>query len=663
MPLEGIYLFGLLIGALALLAASGVGSLLIGRRSVRGAVAIGAGGAVVSCAGGLVLALAELAMRFHKTVTLPWSMPYGEFCLGLDPLSAFFLIPMFLLSGLAAVYAVGYLAPWTGRNPGRFWLFYNLLVASMALVLTARNGVLFLVAWETMTLASFFLVVFDDAEPGVGRAGWIYLVATHIGTAFLIALFVLLGRAGGSQNFAAFSAAAGSAGGLFVLALVGFGTKAGVFPLHVWLPEAHPAAPSPVSAVMSGVMIKTGIYGILRTLVLVGGVPGWCGWLLVGIGAVSGLLGLLYALVQQDLKRLLAYSSVENIGIMTLGLGLGMLGLHYGSPTIAALGFAGGLLHVLNHAIFKGLLFMGAGAVVHATGTRDIEQLGGLLKRMPWTGAAFVAGAAAICGLPPFNGFASEFLIYVGSFRSILGPGGVALGGTVAVVALALIGGLAVVCFARAFGIVFLGEPRGPAADAAQEVGATMRWPMGILAALCLAIGIFAGAVVRFMAPALAMLVGPDGAQAIAGASRGLLPVALAGLLLLLIVGVLVGVRRKLLPRQAGRETGTWGCGYAAPAARMQYTGTGFAQPLTHGARTLLRPREVQVSPQGIYPAAASFRSETSDAAQQRVFAPLFRRTVAGLGALRRLQQGRVQWYVLYIVVALLVVLGWTFWI
>lgn len=661
MPLEGIYLFGLLAGALALLAASGVVSLLVGQRSVRWSVAIGAGGAVVSCAGGLLLALAALAMQFQKTAALPWSMPYGEFRLGLDPLSAFFLIPMFLLSGLAAVYAVGYMAPWRGRNPGRFWLFYNLLVASMALVLTARNGVLFLVAWETMTLASFFLVVFDDAEPGVGRAGWIYLVATHIGTAFLIALFVLLGRAGGSQDFATYVAPAGMAGGMFLLGVIGFGTKAGLYPLHVWLPEAHPAAPSPVSAVMSGVMIKTGIYGILRTLIIVGSVPVWCGWLLVGVGAVSGLLGLLYALVQQDLKRLLAYSSVENIGIVTLGLGLGMLGIQYGSPTIAALGFAGGLLHVLNHALFKGLLFMGAGAVVHATGTRDIEQLGGLLKRMPWTGAAFVAGAAAICGLPPFNGFASEFLIYVGSFRGILGAGGLALGGTAAVVTLALIGGLAVVCFARAFGIVFLGEPRGPAATAAHEVVATMRWPMTILAALCLIIGVFAGAVVRFMAPALAMLVGPDGAQALVGASRSLLPVALIALAVLLVVGVLVMIRRRLLPRQAGRKTDTWGCGYAAPAARMQYTATGFAQPLTHGARSLLRPREVQAPPQGIYPEAASFHSETPDAAQHHLFDPLFRRVVAGLGGLRWLQQGRVHWYVLYIVVALLVLLGWTF--
>ena len=661
MPAEGSSLLFILLGAVGLLLASGVGSALAGKRWARLSDRIGVSGAIAASLAGLGAALAALVFRADAAETFPWSMPYGSFSVGLDPLSAFFLIPTFLLSGLAAVYAGGYFRPWNGRSPGRFWLFYNALVASMALVLLARNGVLFLVAWEAMSLASFFLVVYDDAAEGVRDAGWTYLVATHVGTAFLLALFFLLGRDGGSQDFAAFAASSGSAGGLFLLAVIGFGTKAGLFPFHVWLPEAHPAAPSPVSAVMSGVMIKTGIYGILRTLVLLGAVPGWCAWLVLGLGAVSGVLGVLFALAQRDLKRMLAYSSVENVGLVALGIGLGMLGAGGGVPAVAALGFAGGLLHVLNHAMFKGLLFLGAGAVVHATGTRDVERLGGLFKRMPWTGTAFLAGALAICGLPPFNGFAGEFLIYLGSFQTLLGDGSLALGGLVAIVALALVGGLAVACFTRAFGIVFLGEPRTPDAGHGHEADVAMRGPMFVLAAICLAIGLGAGAAVRLMEPAVAMLAGSGGAPAGRVAGAHLFPIAGGAVLVLLLAGagILAFLRRRLLAGRSVRQTVTWDCGYAAPAASMQYTATGFAQPLTQGAAVLLQPQTAICPPEGIFPAAASFRTETADIARKRLFEPLFRGTAAWLGRLRWLQQGRVHWYVLYIVVVLVGLLAW----
>ena len=663
MPLEGIYLFCLVLGALGLLVGSGIGALALGRWSERGSVAMGAGGAVAACLMGLVAAIAALVLGVEKTSALPWRMPYGSFQIGLDPLTSWFLIPTFLLSGLAAVYAIGYFRPWRGRNPGRFWLFYNALVASMAVVLTARNGVLFLVAWEAMSLASFFLVVFDDEEASTQKAGWIYLVATHIGTAFLIALFILLGRESGSQDFAAFATPAGSAGLLFALALVGFGTKAGLFPMHVWLPEAHPAAPSPVSAVMSGVMIKTGIYGIVRTLAILGAVPGWCAWLVLGLGAVTGVYGILFSLAQRDLKRVLAYSSVENVGIIALGLGLGMLGLQAGRPSLAALGFAGALLHVLNHALFKGLLFLGAGAVLHATGTRNLERLGGLFKRMPWTGAAFLAGSVAICGLPPFNGFAGEFLIYGGAFRAILGEGPLALAGVAAVIALALIGGLAVAGFARAFGIAFLGEPRSASAETAHEADAAMRWPMAMLAAFCLGIGLAAGPAVRFMGPAVDQLAGlgaePGALAAIPDLVHWISPISFgAGLVLAIALGLAI-LRKGLLAGRVRRETGTWDCGYAAPSASMQYTAAGFAQPLTHGARTVLRPREEESPVRGIYPALASFGSETPDAARRNGFDPLFARAANLLARLRWLQQGRVHFYILYIVVTLVVLLAW----
>ncbi len=659
-PSASIPLF-VLLGALGLLAASGVASAWIGRWSERGSVWLGVSGSAGACLAGLGAALAALAFRAEGTLSFPWSLPYGAFSVGIDPLSAFFLIPTFLLSGLAAAYAVGYFRPWNGRNPGRFWLFYNALVASMALVALARNGVLFLVAWEAMSLVSFFLVVHDDAGAGVREAGWIYLVATHIGTAFLLALFILLGRAGGSQDFAAYAVPAGSAGGLFALALVGFGTKAGLVPFHVWLPEAHPAAPSPVSAVMSGVMIKTGIYGIVRTLVLLGAVPGWCAWLMLGMGAVSGVFGVLFALAQRDLKRLLAYSSIENVGLVAMGIGLGMLGVHHGLPAVAALGFAGGLLHVLNHAVFKGLLFLGAGSVAHATGTRNVERMGGLLRRMPWTGAAFVAGSVAICGLPPFNGFTGEFLIYVGSFKMLLGAGSAALGGLLALVALALIGGLAAACFTRAFGIAFLGEPRSSAAEQVHEAPLSMRGPMLVLAALCLAIGLGAGGVVRLMEPAVAMLVGSAAVDAGRNSAPWLFPIACGAVMLLLLalIGSLALLRRRLLAGRSVRRAVTWDCGYAAPAASMQYTATGFAQPLTQAAAALLRPEIESRPPEGIFPAAASFHAETPDAARERLFDPLFRGAAKWLGRLRWLQQGRVHWYILYLVVVLAVLLAW----
>ena len=658
MTASAAILLCILLWAMGLLPLAGAASAWSGRWSARGSAGLGQAGAVAACSVGLAAALAGLAFRATGGVTLPWRLPGGAFSVGLDPLSSFFLIPLFLLSGLAAVYAGAYFRPWQGRNPGRFWFFYNLLVAGMALVVLARNGVLFLLAWEAMSLASFFLVVHDDESAAAREAGWVYLVATHIGTAFLIALFILLGRAGGTQEFSGFAAPASAAGGLFLLALVGFGTKAGLFPLHIWLPEAHPAAPSPVSAVMSGVMVKTGIYGIVRMLTILGAVPAWSAWLVLGLGAASSVLGVLFALVQQDLKRVLAYSTVENIGIIVLGIGLGLLGLHYGSPAVAVLGFGGGLLHVLNHALFKGLLFLGAGAVAHAAGTRDIEQLGGLLKRMPWTGAAFLAGAAAICGLPPFNGFAGEFLIYLGSFKTLLGASGLALGGLVGVLTLALTGGLAAAGFTRVFGIAFQGEPRSPAAAAAHEAGPAMVVPLLLLAGLCLAIGLGAGWIVRGLGPAVAQLAGPAAVPAL---SQGVFPAALVVVLALgiFLVAGLAAIRRRLLKNRPVRESVTWDCGYAEPTARMQYTATGYAQPLLQGAPAGLRPQVDTQFPQGIFPAAAALHVQAPDVVRERLFAPLFRRAAILLGWFRWLQQGQVHFYVLYIVEALLVLQAW----
>ena len=350
---------------------------------------------------------------------MPWPLPLGGLCVGMDALSALFILLIGGVGAAAAIFGHGYLASHgPTRKVASSWCWFDLLMAAMLLVVVARDGFLFLVAWELMSLTSFFLVVHESEKESVVRAGWIYLLATHIGTAFLLVMFLLLSR-NGTLDFTALGASGSMASTVFVCALIGFGTKAGLVPLHIWLPEAHPAAPSHVSALMSGVMIKTGIYGLLRVLSFIGPPELWWGWTLVCLGAVSGVLGVLFALAQHDLKRLLAYSSIENIGIITIGIGIGVLGIAGGHSLPAVLGLCGGMLHVLNHGIFKSLLFFGAGSVLRATGTREIDRLGGLMKRMPVTAVTFILGSVAICGLPPLNGFISEFLIYAAAFAGI----------------------------------------------------------------------------------------------------------------------------------------------------------------------------------------------------------------------------------------------------
>jgi formate hydrogenlyase subunit 3/multisubunit Na+/H+ antiporter MnhD subunit len=653
----------LLLAATVLLVVSGCAALLIPQSS-RWPNAVGAGGAVSGCLLGLIPAARTLLGVPSSSLHLAWQIPGGSFFVELDALSAFFLLPILGLSALAAVYGSEYLLAYREKKwLGPPWFFFNLLVASMVLVVVARNGVLFLMAWEVMALASFFLVTFEDESDSVREAGWTYLVATHLGTAFLLAFFLLLGGGSGSLDFDRLGAAPAQASLLFLLAVVGFGTKAGFMPFHVWLPEAHPAAPSHVSAVMSGVMLKTGIYGLVRLLSVLGPPPVWWGWLLCGIGVTSGIFGVLFALAQHDLKRLLAYHSVENIGIITLGLGVGVLGISTGSPTLAVLGFGGGLLHVVNHAIFKGLLFLGAGAVAHATGTREIDHLGGLLKRMPWTGATFLVGAVAISGLPPLNGFVSEFLIYLGAFWGVTFTAGATAVPVLGVITgLALIGGLAAACFTKAFGIVFLGEARSDHATHAHDPGVAMRLPMVVLAAACVLIGCFAPWIVAALAPVIGTATGlpVETVRAnLAPAMRPLLFVVLGTLGLAVVTGLIAAWRRWLLADRRVEESPTWDCGYAQPSPRMQYTASSFAQPLTDLFGWLLQTRNRVVPPVGFFPRVASLATDTPDVCSEYVYRPLFTRIGRGLSSLRWLQHGRVHLYVLYIALTLLILLIW----
>ncbi len=628
-------------------------------------------GAIVGILGGLPALLAAamtLAAGREETFRAEWSVPFGSFYLALDGLSAFFVLAIAAVCILAAVYGAEYMKAHLGRkNLGSPWFFYNVLFASMLLVVTARNGVLFLMAWEFMSLASFFLVMFEHEKSEVREAGWTYLAATHLGTAFLLAMFVLLGWGNQTWDFDKFAAPAGgqAAGVIFLLAVVGFGTKAGFLPMHVWLPEAHPAAPSHVSAVMSGVMIKTGIYGLLRILIMLPGQPpAWWGWTLIGIGAASGVGGVLFALAQHNLKRLLAYHSVENIGIICLGLGLWLVGMSTGSGAIAALGLLGGLLHVWNHAIFKSLLFLGAGSVAHATETLDVEKLGGLLKRMKQTGLTFLIGSAAICGLPPLNGFVSEFLIYLGAFSGIAGTEAshITVAGLTVTAALALIGGLAVACFTKVFGIVFLGEPRSDAASKVHESPKPMLAVMYALAGMCVLIGLLGPMVVRAAAPAAELLLPESANTETATAEYVLRHVSFAAAAVVLLGLIIWFVRRRLLAGRTVDQAGTWDCGYAAPNARMQYTASSFAWPILDMFRWLLRPR-MHRSPGapglGLFPAEAGFESHTEDFFRRYWYAPVFGAFSRLAGRLRWFQQGRNQLYVLYLALALLILLLW----
>jgi formate hydrogenlyase subunit 3/multisubunit Na+/H+ antiporter MnhD subunit len=646
--------------ALGILALGAVLSLLAGR-SDRTALAIGSGAAVAGCAVGLLASLAALLLGRQEEVRLAWTVPVGALHVGLDPLASFFLVCVFAVSGLSALYGWSYLRPHVGH--GRIAAavsLFHLLVGSMTVLVLARDGVLFLAAWEGMSIASYFLVSFEDERESARRAGMTYLIASHAGAVFLFALFVLLSGPAGSfgfDRFAARGAPAGLAGLCFLLAVVGFGSKAGFWPLHVWLPDAHPAAPSHVSALMSGVMIKMGIYGLLRTLTFLGEPEGWWGVLLVLLGAVTGIAGVLHALGQRQLKRLLAYSSVENIGIIAIATGLGVLGRSQGDPTLSFLGYGAALLHTLNHGLFKGLLFQGAGAVLARAGTGDLDSLGGLARRMPATGLVFAIGSAALCGLPPLNGFVGEWAAYAGAFHGASAlPGGWSVSALVAAAALALIGGLATACFARACGIAFLGHARSSGAERAVEPDRAMLVPMLAGATACVAIGLWPGGALRLVSPAASLLGGGSAPDGLPGS---LASISRLGFVLAALFAGIVLVRFLLLRRRDVRAGATWGCGYEAPTARMQYTGASFSALLLGPFGAWLDLRVRRRGPEGYFPREASFEEHTGDPAGERLLVPATRQVVGVLSRLRAIQQGRVQLYLAYIFATLIALLLW----
>jgi formate hydrogenlyase subunit 3/multisubunit Na+/H+ antiporter MnhD subunit len=578
------------------------------------------------------------------------AVPGGAWVFGMDALSAVFLIAILATGAAAAVYGATYLAPERGRRSVHVsHLGVAILIVAMALVVTARAAVPFLIAWETMAVGAYVLVVFEHEREEIRRAGLLYLVATHAGTLALLALFAAWGDGARDLTFASLSehAPALPLGGAVVLglALVGFGLKAGIVPLHFWLPEAHAAAPSHVSALMSGVVIKMGIYGLLRVTMLFGHTPAWWGWLLLALGAASGVLGVVWALAQHDLKRLLAYHSVENIGIILLGMGAGAIGVAYDRPTVAVLGFAGATLHTLNHALFKSLLFLGAGSVAHGAGTREIDRLGGLARRMPATAALFLIGSAAIVGLPPLNGFVSEWLVLLALLQSGLGTGDARLA-VLAAATLGLIGALALACFAKVVGIVYLGVARTEDAAAAHESPPGMLRPMIGLAGACAAIGLL---------PVFALPPVLRAGARIAGAPPGVaLPVPTQSLtwFALALAAALAGAW--LLRSWRGRgvpvaRADTWGCGYDGVTARMQYTASSFAQPLLAAFRPVAGIETMRTP--------TTLSTHAVDPVLGGVLRPAWRAVRRAAGGLRPIQRGRISAYLAYLAAALVTLL------
>jgi hydrogenase-4 component B len=613
---------------------------------------------------GILGALAAILNRSSVLYTLERPFPMGPLEWGLDPLSAFFALPILLVAACCALYGLEY---WPARgNPGsvgRLTLFFGLLVGSMLWVVMARSAIVFLAAWEVMAMAAFFCLATEHVRPEVREAGTLYLITTHLGTLALFPLFALLKLVTGDFLFPAAASLAPApplAAAIFLTALVAFGLKAGIMPLHVWLPSAHANAPSHISAFMSGVILKIGIYGLVRALSFFAVIPLWWGVMLLVLGMVSAVAGVAFALGQHDLKRLLAYHSIENIGIIVMGLGVALLGAAGGTPLLVLLGLGGALLHVVNHATFKALLFLGAGSVIHAAGTREMERLGGLLRPMPWTAGLFLAGAVAICGLPPLNGFVSELLVYLGLFEGASGGHAVvAAVSALAVPALALVGGLALACFAKVFGVVFLGAPRSVEAERGHEAGWRMRGPMLVLALVCGLIGLFP----TLAAPLLDGAVASWRPQVVAatGGIAAAAPLQWLTLLALVLIALALGGIALFLLRLQRRPLGespTWGCGYLAPTPRMQYSASSFAQILVGQLAGILRPAAHFPVIRGLFPRSSSFESHVPEAVLEKCYLPFLERANARLSPVRRLQHGQLHLYILYVFLTLVTLLS-----
>lgn len=618
----------------------------------------------------LGLALAALALlalwQPPAGLVLPLGLPDLPIHLRLDPLSAFFLLLLGSASAGVSVFAAGYFREGEGAAPGLLCLQYHVFLGSMALVLLADDAYGFMVAWETMALSSYFLVTTQHRIPEIRRAGFLYLLLAHLGAISILLCYGVL--QGGSWHFT-FDAmrqaqlAPAWASAAFALAVLGFGAKAGLVPLHVWLPEAHPAAPSPVSALMSGVMLKTAVYGVLRvSLDLLHQPLWWWGAALLALGLFSGLFGVVFAAAQTDMKRLLAYSSIENIGIVFAGIGLTLLFRAFDMPAFAGLALAATLYHCLNHAFFKSLLFLATGSVLHATHERSLGKLGGLIRRMPWVAWLALVGTLAIAGLPPLNGFVSEWLLLQSflftpqipqPFANMLVPLGAA--------ALALTAALAGYVMVKFYGVIFLGRMREPQLAQAQDCGGLERLGLAWLAAGCVVLGLVPVLVLRLLDHVDAFLLGEAARQRAEGIWL-LAPVSpqrasymplvfLCGAALVVVLSMWV---TKRVYHGRIRRSAPWDCGYPLQTPRMQDSAEGFGHPVRHIFEPFFRMRRELPSP---FDTAPRYRVEVEDRFWHGLYLPAARAVLKTADLIGRLQQGRIAAYLLYSFLTLLALL------
>ena len=632
----------------------------------------------VSCLIAVIAGVWSMISGTPESVTLLIGLPDLPFHLRLDPLSGFFLVVIGLLGFFVSIYSAGYCQIFlTHRSVTRLIIFYCLFIMGMFLVVLADDAFIFLTAWEIMAASSYFLVMYEDEQAENRKAAFLYLVVAHIGAiAILLSFGLMAGLSTGFEGFngytfdamrqAKFPAEWASVA--FLLAFFGFGAKAGIIPLHVWLPEAHPVAPSNVSALMSGVMLKTAIYGIVRvTFDLIRDFPWWWGVIVLSFGLISAIMGVLYALMQHDLKRLLAYHSVENIGIILIGIGLAMIFTSYHLPVLASLALIAGLYHTLNHAIFKGLLFMGAGAVLHSTHKKNMEEMGGLIHKMPWTAALFLVGCVSISALPPFNGFVSEWLTFQafllspslqGHFLNLLIP--------LAAAILALTGALAAACFVKAFGVTFLGHWRGHHNPHIHEVGWLMRIGMILPAIMCLILGIMPTMVIQWLNVLPATLIGASIAPT--AGSFGwlwLTPISCqrasySGCIVFGFLCVFIGMTYLFLHihKRAIHRAPLWDCGFEKIIPRMQYTATAFSMPIRRIFGFLFNIREEVMTTtlkgggHGLH-----YRLRIRDRFWDWIYKPIIEGSFWVSRKFGKLQHGNIQFYLIYSFVTIIVLL------
>ena len=630
-------------------------------------------------AGSLLQAYGAVAGLFTENADR-WSVSSGVplfgYSFNYDALACFFSLALAVVAAATSIYSISYLKDFEGkRNIAFFGFLYHLLLLSLTLVFTVSNAFFFLIAWEVMALAAYGLVTFYHEQPETRRAGFLYIIMAHIDVGCLLLGFALLTQASGSAEFSSFSTV-NLSGALqaaaFLLFFFGFGIKAGIIPFHIWLPAAHPVAPSNISALLSSIVLKTGIYGMSRVFFgFFDMLPVWSGVLVLTLGVISAVLGVLYALMEHDLKRLLAYHSIENIGIILMGIGPALIFRATQHPQLAALALIAGLFHTVNHAVFKCLLFLGAGSVLHSTGTPNMEEHGGLIRPMPWTALCFLIGAVAISGLPPLNGFVSEWLTY----QSLLAGFGATKGLTrvlfpIAGSMLALTGALAAACFVKAFGITFLALPRGKEARHAHEAPRSMLIGMSSLAIVCLALGLgmtwFLSAFDNVTQQLFSIRVGTSLTTSnrlvlsVGEAHASSVSTVIVGLGLLAIIGAIafvVRTRQKRLGRMRGP---TWDCGLPGLSDENEYTATAFSKALRMIFSVLYQPRrEIQavfdVSP--YYPKEIHFKSEIEPTFEKRVYAPIKDLIFWLSTKMWAVQAGSVHAYLTYIFITLVVLL------